>query len=341
MNSRSSSGGARRLGVVALTMAVLVVGALVPAVAAAAAPVNTSKPTIASLTKYPHVGTEMVITSPGLWTGSPSFTYQWEHCVWNIGACSTIAGATTSTYTPTSADITYAIRLKVTGTNSEGSAVAYSKESAPLTARMAACGGTTPGTGVFEDSNCLKAGGTKQYAWRWPSPLSANGSGGIFHIRWQWSGVPFRVDCSDSSSTSNEAIIGDNPSGIVVNNLRLTLSGCTVWEPGGHECRVAGGKIALNPISGSAIELGSNPRIELKPSEGKLGTIYFEGCSPDVHFLNIAYPMENASFYATMSSQNQLILVQKTLNMQGMEAKWESGFTNLKTSLNEVIAFRP
>jgi len=340
MKAKPSSKGVRGPGIVGLIMAVLIVSALVPAAASASAPVNESKPVIQSLTKYPHVGTEIVIASAGKWSGSPSFTYQWEHCIYKV-SCSPISGATASSYVPTSSDITYAIRLKMTGTNSEGSATAYSNETVPITARMAVCSATTPGLGAFEDSNCLKAGGTKQYAWRWPAPLVPQASGGVFHIRWQWSGVLFRVDCTNSSSGGG-AIVGDNANGIVLNELQLTLTGCTVWNPGGHECKVAGGKVVLNPISGSAIELGSNPRIELKPSGGKLGSINFEGCSPEVNFLNIAYPMENASLYATMSPSNQLVLVQKTLSMQGLEAKWESGFTDLKTNgWNEVIAFRP
>jgi hypothetical protein len=334
MKSRSSSGGARRFGLLALTATVLAMGAIAPAMAAAAAPENNSRPTI-SVYSHPHVGSEL-FASPGVWTGSPTFTYQWERCLYNgFGACSTIAGATTSIYIPTTADITKTLRVKVTGTNGEGSTLAYSNETFPLTARLAVCRNVLSGNGTFEDSSCLQEGGSKQYKWVWTSAESLRPSGGITHIRWQSSGLAYGVVCTDSSGIGD---VGDNKGGMLVKNLQMTLSGCTVSAPAGHGCKVADGKIYLNPIEGSAIELGSNPRIELKPSEGKLGQITFEGCTPA--FLNVSYPMESASFYATMGAQNAFDLEQKTLVMMGWEAKWES-FAFLKDSSGALAAFRP
>ena len=55
----------------------------------------------------------------GPWSGAPpiSFSYQWERCA---GSCSPIAGATSSRYTLTGADIGDRIALVVTATNSAG-----------------------------------------------------------------------------------------------------------------------------------------------------------------------------------------------------------------------------
>ena len=77
------------------------------------APVNTVAPVISGGT---YVG-DVLTTTNGTWTGSPTFTYQW----FNENDTEDIVGATSSTYTLGSALAGIEISCKVTGTNAAGS----------------------------------------------------------------------------------------------------------------------------------------------------------------------------------------------------------------------------
>ena len=77
------------------------------------APVNTVAPDVTGGT---YVG-DVLTTTDGTWTGSPTFTYQW----WNNNDSEDIVGATSSTYTLGSVLAGIEISCKVTGTNAAGS----------------------------------------------------------------------------------------------------------------------------------------------------------------------------------------------------------------------------
>src|SRR6202007_653031 len=74
--------------------------------------------------------------SAGNWDGSPSlnFTYSWGR--WDptgdLPTCVQIPGATLSTYTPTTADIGFSIRVWITGTNAAGSDVGITNHTYPV-----------------------------------------------------------------------------------------------------------------------------------------------------------------------------------------------------------------
>jgi hypothetical protein len=90
----------------------------------AAAPVNEVLPAISGT---PEVGSELT-AYPGVWSGAPSFTYQWKNEGVNIG------GATAQTYTLQAGDTGDNITVTVTATNSEGSASATSAETIAIAA---------------------------------------------------------------------------------------------------------------------------------------------------------------------------------------------------------------
>lgn len=90
----------------------------------ASAPTNSVLPAISGIAQVGHVMTAW----PGVWTGAPSFTYQWE------GDGTPIVGAASSTYTPVEGDIADAITVVVTATNSAGSASAESIATADVIA---------------------------------------------------------------------------------------------------------------------------------------------------------------------------------------------------------------
>jgi len=78
------------------------------------APVNTVVP-VASGGSY--IG-DVLTTTNGTWTGSPTFTYQW----YNVTLSENIAGATSNSHTLVDADAGAEIVCLVTGTNAAGSA---------------------------------------------------------------------------------------------------------------------------------------------------------------------------------------------------------------------------
>jgi hypothetical protein len=86
-------------------------------VAKLASPLNTIRPTISGLAS---VGNRLSASS-GTWTGATSFSYQWARCNANGSACSSISGATGTSYGVGTADRGMAIRVTVTATNAAGS----------------------------------------------------------------------------------------------------------------------------------------------------------------------------------------------------------------------------
>jgi hypothetical protein len=64
----------------------------------------------------------------GEWGGSPTrFAFQWRRCNASGTACANIADATASSYTVRGADVDNTVRVRVTASNSEGSATAVSQ----------------------------------------------------------------------------------------------------------------------------------------------------------------------------------------------------------------------
>lgn len=105
------------------------------------APVNTALPTISGTAQQGQALT----TTAGTWSGSPTYAYQW------LRAGSPISGATSSSYTLTSADVGAMVMIRITATNSAGSASATSAATASVTAQSS----STPPTSVvaFNDNS--------------------------------------------------------------------------------------------------------------------------------------------------------------------------------------------
>ena len=95
-----------------------------------AAPSSTSAPVVSGVEKQ---GGDLS-TSDGTWSGATpiTFTYAWLRCQPNGANCSTVAGASGSTYTLTAADVGSRVRSRVTATNSVGSASAQSAVTATI-----------------------------------------------------------------------------------------------------------------------------------------------------------------------------------------------------------------
>jgi hypothetical protein len=118
---------ARRPGRLAVATAAAAAFAALAAPAGAhlaSKPANTSAPTISGT---PQVG-DTLTADVGNWSGSSplSFQYQWRRCGPAGGSCANIPGETASTYVLVSGDVNNTLRVRVTASNSSGSASAAS-----------------------------------------------------------------------------------------------------------------------------------------------------------------------------------------------------------------------
>jgi hypothetical protein len=140
------------------------------------APKNTAPPTISGTTQE---GATLTV-NPGSWTGSPtSYSYLWERCVGTGGGCSTIAGATATTYVLTSADVAHTVRVQVTARNSRGAGSATTAETDLVAPAKAAQGGAAIQVAQVSLPNRLIIDGVKF------SPTPATSRGPItarFHV---------------------------------------------------------------------------------------------------------------------------------------------------------------
>jgi hypothetical protein len=102
---------------------------ILAAVAGAATPQNTAPPAISGT---PKVGSTLT-ANEGTWANAPtSFTYQWQRCASDGRACGDIVAATAKTYAPSTGDVGHALRVVVTGVNSDGRGSATSDPTEPV-----------------------------------------------------------------------------------------------------------------------------------------------------------------------------------------------------------------
>jgi hypothetical protein len=126
---RTILGGAFGAGVAAVVVSALTLFAGAGVAAGAAAPVNTSPPTISGT---PAEG-DTLTGDRGQWSnGVDTYNYVWQRCDRNGSSCANITGADTRKYTLTSADVNTTLRFKVRATNSSGSTTATSVPTAVI-----------------------------------------------------------------------------------------------------------------------------------------------------------------------------------------------------------------
>ncbi len=128
---------ARTLTAAVIALAAVAVGAIfggpgLGRAASAAAPSNTTPPTVSGT---PQAG-KTLTADPGQWTGSPTgYSYQWQRCDKTGAACAGVSGANQRLYDLSSRDVGNTLRVKVTATNGSGSNSATSVPTAVIGAR--------------------------------------------------------------------------------------------------------------------------------------------------------------------------------------------------------------
>ena len=101
------------------------------AAASGVAPANTAPPTISGTAQ----DAQTLSASRGSWSGSPGgYAYQWRRCDTSGAGCTSISGATASSYRLVSGDVGATIRVIVTATNPAGSSSATSNQTAVVAA---------------------------------------------------------------------------------------------------------------------------------------------------------------------------------------------------------------
>jgi hypothetical protein len=166
--------------------------------AAAAAPNNTSPPTISGTAQEGRT----LKADPGTWTGSTpmDFSYQWRRCGPGGANCRNISKATDNIYTVTSDDVGHRLRVLVTAVNSDGAGTAQSRATAvvksappqaPKNTTEPSISGT-PQQGQTLTANAGDWSGSKpiQFSYRW---RRCDDKGG---------------DCSNTSVTSQTYALG-------------------------------------------------------------------------------------------------------------------------------------
>ena len=140
--------GAALVGLGAIVALTVSLGAGAGTTATAAAPKNTSPPTITGTAQEG----QKLVGSRGQWNGSPtSYNDYWVRCDTNGGSCANISGAhNRAGYTLKSVDVGNTIRFKVQAKNADG---VTSASSVPTAVVKAA---TTPPPA----DGCTKTGGT-------------------------------------------------------------------------------------------------------------------------------------------------------------------------------------
>ncbi len=223
---RPHASGGRRLHILIASLAGAAVAAFVmtAAIGAApgatsAAPVNEDEPVISGAAV---VGSTLTATT-GNWTGTVStYAYQWVRCESDGGSadgsnCAMVSSATNPTYALVAADVGKRMRIRVTASNSDGSATVASNATdvvkeqstavAPANTGAPAVTGTPTQSTYLHVSNGSWSGTQPiEYSYRW---LSCDAAGN---------------NCKDiGGATDNDYYVRDTDVGLTV-RARVTAS---------------------------------------------------------------------------------------------------------------------
>jgi hypothetical protein len=246
------------LGIGVTLASVLGLGVLAGAgtAANAATPANTSPPTI---TGTPQEGKKLT-GNKGEWSGSPtSYKLAWTRCDKVGGSCANISGATTATYTLTSADIGNTLRFKVTATNADGSASASSVPTAVVVAAAAKPGpgntsaptiAGTPQVGQTLTGDKGKwSGGSLTYKYFW-TRCDATGKG-CSNIS-DATATTYALTSTDVGNTLRFKVEATNANGSTTATSAATAVVTAVAKPPATGCPAGSGTVQASQVTSPA-----------------------------------------------------------------------------------------
>jgi len=211
-------------------------GGSTPASSAASAVVSSSAPSAPANTSLPAISGETIqgqalTTSNGSWSNSPSsYRYQWEDCNSSGASCSSISGATSSSYTLAGSDVGDTIRVIVTAANAGGSTpatsaasavVSSSAPSAPANTSLPAISGTAQQGDTLTTSSGSWSNSPSSYGYEWED---CNGSGGSCVGISGASSSSYTVQASDVGSTIRSVVTATNAGGSTSASSAATAS---------------------------------------------------------------------------------------------------------------------
>jgi hypothetical protein len=175
------------------------------------APVNTAPPMISGST----VQGDTLSASAGSWSNNPSsYGYQWQDCS-SSTSCSSISGATSSTYTLQSSDVGKTLDVVVTATNAGGSTSATSAQTssvqppAPVNTSPPSISGTAKQGDTLTASNGSWSGSPTSYLYQWQDCTSSSSCSNISGA----TSSSYTLQSSDVGKTIDVVVTATNSGG--------------------------------------------------------------------------------------------------------------------------------
>lgn len=298
----------RRVLAGALVLALAAVGtAAAVTTRAAVAPSNSSLPTSSGT---PTAGSTLT-ANPGTWSGSApiTFQYQWQVCDGNGAACHDIAGATSQNYQLKNDDAGNTVRVRVIGSNTDGSGSALSVPSARI-----AAAGTGPTNTVAPTITGTAAVGSTLTAntgtWTGSAPITftyqwtvCDGNGASCHDISGATATTYVLKTADAGNTVRVRVTAKNNTGSTaatsapsakVSGQSQPATGCPTPPAGTQTVAVA--------------NVGSPARLQVAQFQVTSGALTFSTNSFSARFLisdTCGHPVSGALVYATAVPYNQ------------------------------------
>jgi hypothetical protein len=279
------------------------------------APSNTALPRISG----EAVEGEVLSADEGEWTESPtSYRYQWQRCNTTGGGCSNVSGATHSTYSIGSSDVTHTLRVVVKATNAGGTGSADSEPTpevekpsippagAPQNTSLPTISGTTTLGQVLSANVGSWSGNPTSYSYQWQR-CTANSScssvsGATAHtytlgstdVKHEMRVVVKAINAGGTGS-ANSALTAEvnEPPPLAPKNTSLpTISGTAI---SGHVLSAAVGSWSGSPTSYAYQWQRCNSKgAECSNVTGVTGSTYSLGSGDVNHTLRVAVSAKNA-----------------------------------------------